>query len=286
MRDYSSKYSIKKMAEVLEVSRSCYYAWLKNPLSKRKHEDIEFYKIIKKIYDDSRQMYGSPSIHRELKKQGYKCARKRTARIMRQNGIYAIQKKKFIVTTDSGHDLPLAPNLLNREFCVDSPNKVWVSDITYIWTMEGWLYLCIILDLWTRKIVGWSMNSQITSELVISSLTMAIMYRNPEEGLLFHSDRGVQYVSDSFLDCLDEYKMIQSMSRKANCWDNACAESFFATLKTEEVYRYSYKTREDARSRIFEYIAVFYNRHRRHSFLDYLCPEEFELKMGSAQNAA
>jgi putative transposase len=211
--------------------------------------------------------------------------RKRVARIMRENGLGARQKCRFKVTTDSGHIHPVAPNMVKRQFIVESPNRVWVSDITYIWTMEGWIYLCIIIDLYSRKAVGWSMDSLITVELTIDALSMACMHRNPTEGLVFHSDRGVQYAAELFRKHLSEFKMVQSMSRKGDCWDNACAESFFATLKTEEVFHRSYKTRDEARHSIFEYIAVFYNRPRRHSFLDYISPEEYELK-SSLQNVA
>jgi transposase InsO family protein len=205
---------------------------------------------------------------------------------MRENGIRARQKRKFRATTDSGHDYPLAPNLVNRDFKVLVPNRVWASDITYIGTKEGWLYLCVILDLCSRKVVGWSLGSHISTELAASALSMAVIHRNPEKGLVFHSDRGVQYAADMFRDLLEEYKMIQSMSRKGDCWDNACVESFFATLKTEEVYQRKYQTRKDARKSIFEYIEVFYNRKRMHSYVDFLCPEEYESRINRHQNVA
>ena len=276
---------MKKMAEVLTISRSRYYSWLKSPPSEHERRDQELVDIIKQIFREKRGVYGSPRIHKELKSQDQRCSRKRVARIMRENGLRALQKRRFKVTTDSGHTHPVAPNLVKRQFIVESPNRVWVSDITYIWTMEGWLYLCIIIDLYSRKAVGWSMDSRITVELTIDALSMAFMHRNPTEGLVFHSDRGVQYAAELFRKRLSEFKMVQSMSRKGDCWDNACAESFFATLKTEEVFHRSYKTRDEARRSIFEYIAVFYNRQRRHSFLDYISPEEYELQ-GSLQNVA
>lgn len=273
------------MAEVLKISRSRYYSWLKAPPSEHERRDQELGDIIKQIFRDKRGVYGSPRIYKELKAQEQRCSRKRVARIMRENGLRARQKRRFKVTTDSGHIHPVAPNLVKRQFIVESPNRVWVSDITYIRTMEGWLYLCIIIDLYSRKAVGWSMDSRITVELTIDALSMACMHRNPTEGLVFHSDRGVQYAAELFRKRLSEFKMVQSMSRKGDCWDNACAESFFASLKTEEVFHRSYKTRDEARHSIFEYIAVFYNRQRRHSFLDYISPEEYELQ-GSLQNVA
>jgi putative transposase len=286
MKENSGVYPVKKMADALQVCRSRYYAWHKNPLCARKQRDYELLDIVKDIHEESRQTYGSPRVHKDLQEKGHRCSRKRVARIMRENGIYARQKKKFKVTTDSAHKLPVAPNLLNQEFFVDSINRVWVSDITYIWTMEGWLYLCIILDLFSRRAVGWSMDSRIGANLAESALSMATLHRNPSHGLIFHSDRGIQYAAATFRELLDKFEMIQSMSRKGNCWDNACAESFFATLKTEEVFYRTYKTREEARKSIFEYIAVFYNRFRKHSFLDYLSPEEFESRGGWIKNIA
>lgn len=286
MRAHSGIFPVKKMAEVLKISRSRYYSWLTSPLSERTRRDGDLVERIKDIFEDSRQTYGSPRVHRDLKEEGIRCSRNRVARLMRRNGIKARQKRKFKATTDSEHDYPVAVNLVGREFMVEAPNKVWVSDITYIWTMEGWLYLCIVLDLCSRRAVGWAMESRITTALTVNALSMAVTHRNPEEGLVFHSDRGVQYAAEEFRRRLSEYKMTQSMSRKGNCWDNACAESFFATLKTEEVFHKRYTTREEARKRIFEYIAVFYNRKRRHSFLDYQSPENYESKRNWFQHVA
>jgi transposase InsO family protein len=196
---------------------------------------------------------------------------------MRENGLVARPKKRFKVTTDSKHDYPISPNLLNREFSVELINTYWVSDITYIDTHEGWLYLCTIIDLFSRRVVGYSMESHMRVQLVIQALDMAVKHRQPSEGLIFHSDQGVQYASTSFREKLKSYKMVQSMSRKGNCWDNSVAESFFATLKIEEVYtQKKYLTRAKARKSIFEYIEVFYNRQRSHSYLNYMCPDEYE----------
>jgi len=286
MKEHSGEYPVKKMADILKVSRSRYYRWLGSTASEHTRRDEELGDIIRLIHRESRETYGRPRIHKELKERGIPCSRKRVARIMRENGLEARQKRRFKATTDSMHEFPVAPNLVNREFFVGSPNRVWVSDITYIWTMEGWLYLCIILDLYSRKAVGWSMDSRITKELTADALSMAVMHRRPDEGLVFHSDRGVQYAAELFRKRLDEFKMIQSMSRKGDCWDNACAESFFSTLKMEEVFHRSYETRVEARVSIFEYIAVFYNRQRRHSFLDFVSPEEYESRREWIQNVA
>jgi putative transposase len=280
MREHSGMYPVKKMADVLQVSRSHYYAWLKKPLNARKQQDSELLSLVKRIFEENRQAYGSPRIHLDLQDMGHHCSKKRVARIMRENGICVRLKKKYKATTDSEHTYPVAENLLRQEFFVETANKVWVSDITYIWTMEGWLYLCIILDLYSRMAVGWSLDSRIGASLATSALSMAVLHRNPPEGLIIHSDRGVQYASKAFRKEIEKHKIIQSMSRKGNCWDNACAESFFATLKSEEVFRRSYKTREEAQKQIFEYIAVYYNRLRKHSYLDYLSPEEFESRGG------
>jgi transposase InsO family protein len=286
MKEYSGEFPITKMADALKVSRGRYYAWLKSPSSDHDRRDSDLSVDITRIFHASRETYGSPRVYLDLKKKGAACSRKRVARIMHENGLRARQKRRFKVTTDSNHDYPIAPNRVERQFFVKEPNSVWVSDITYIWTMEGWLYLCIILDLYSRLAVGWSMDSHIKAELATGALSMAVTQRRPPEGLIFHSDRGVQYASELFRDDLTKFKMVQSMSRKGNCWDNACAESFFATLKKEEVFHHKYTTRDEARKRIFEYITVFYNRHRMHSFLDFLCPEEYESRRNWVSDVA
>lgn len=284
MKEHGGDLPVKKMAQALKITRSRYYSWLNAPPSAHARSDKELGDVIERIYRDNRGAYGSPRIHLDMIDEGIHCSRKRVARIMREKGLRGRQKHRFKATTDSRHDFTVAPNLVNREFTVESPNRVWVSDITCIWTLEGWLYLCIILDLYSRIAAGWSMDSRITKELAINALSMATLHRKPEPGLVFHSDRGVQYAADDFRERLDENKMIQSMSRKGDCWDNACAESFFATLKNEEVFNRLYKTREEAIQSIFEYIAVFYNRKRRHSFLDYVSPEVYESRMACSEN--
>lgn len=274
------------MTQVLKISKSRYYSRLKIGPSRHDLQDQELFEIIKEIFKVNRGNYGSPRVYDDLKKRGIKCSRKRVARLMRENGLKARIKRRFKSTTDSKHDFPIAPNLLERNFIVEDANKCWVSDITYVSTYEGWLYLCIILDLFSRKAVGWSMADHLRAELAIDALDMAVAHRNPLKGLIFHSDRGVQYASSDFRDKTNAYGIIQSMSRKGNCWDNACAESFFSTLKIEEVFQRKYKTRAEARQCIFEYIAVYYNRQRSHSFLDYLSPVEYELAMLRKENIA
>jgi len=286
MKNHESIYPVKKMAETLEVSRSSYYTWLTSEPGFRKLRDQELLVIIQNIYEESRQTYGSPRIKRAFVESGIKCSKKHIERLMKKNGIKGVQKSRFKVTTDSKHDYPVALNLLNRKFTVEKINTCWVSDITYIRTTEGWLYLSVIIDLFSRMVVGWSMAAHMRAELVIESLDMAVSHRKPPAGLIFHSDRGIQYACDDFRDELRRHKMIQSMSRKGNCWDNACAESFFSTLKSEEVFRRRYATRAEARFYIFEYIAVFYNRKRTHSFLDFLSPEKYELLMNGFKKVA
>jgi transposase InsO family protein len=276
IKDHSGEFPVKKMAEVLNVSKSRYYSWLKNPFVKeRKNHNLEC--DIERIFEAKRRLYGSPRIHSELKDKGIICGHNRVEKIMRKKGLKARKKRRFIKTTDSNHDYPIAPNIVNREFTVFSPDQTYVSDITYVWTLEGWLYLCTVIDLFSRRVVGYSMSDKIDTVLVSDALKMALLTRKPEKGLIFHSDRGSQYASYEFRDLLKSHEIIQSMSRKGNCWDNACAESFFSTLKIEEVYCNTYRTRHEARISIFEYITVFYNRYRKHSFLDYMSPENYEL---------
>ena len=279
MKNNEAIYPVKKMAETLEVSRSSYYRWLTTGPSSHEVRDNELLGIIKKIHEESRENYGSPRVKRRFVELDIPCSKKRIERIMKNNGIKGVQKSRFIVTTDSKHDYPIAPNIVNRQFSVEQINTCWVSDITYIRTAEGWLYLSVIIDLFSRMIVGWSMAGHMRAELVIESLNMAVSHRKPPAGLIFHSDRGIQYACGEFRDELQRHEMVQSMSRKGNCWDNACAESFFSTLKSEEVMRRKYRTRSEARFYIFEYIAVFYNRKRSHSFLDFLSPEKYESLM-------
>jgi len=264
------------MCHVLDVSRSGYYAWLKRSESLRSREDKRLLKRISEIHKSSRETYGSPRVHAELQAEGVQCGRKRVARLMRLNGIRARQHKKFRATTDSRHSYAVAENLLNREFSVKFPDQVWAGDITYVWTRDGWLFLAVVLDLYSRLVVGWSMCDRITRRLTMGALRMGLWRRKPQTGLLVHQDRGSQYACDDYQSLLEENGIVCSMSRKGDCWDNAVMESFFHTLKTELVHHRDYLTRAEARADIFEWIEAFYNRKRRHSTLGYLSPMEFE----------
>jgi len=270
------EFRVKKMCQVFKVSRSGYYAWLKRPKSNRAIENEKLLKEIKRVYKESRKLYGSIRITKKLNNEGIKCSRNRVYRLMKKNNISSIMKRKFRATTNSKHNYPVVPNLLNQNFSAEKPNQVWVSDITYIYTNEGWLYLAAILDLFDRKIVGWSMDSTMTQQLVINALNNAVGRRKPEKGLIHHSDRGSQYASKAYQNLLKNYGMKASMSRKGNCYDNACIESFFGTLKTELVYFCKYVTRSEAKSSIFEYIELFYNTSRLHSSLGYKSPKDYE----------
>lgn len=266
------------MCRVLGVSRSGYYGWKKQPQSTRQKENERLLVYIKESHKQSNKTYGSRRIAEDLWARGIVCGENRIARIMRENGIVAKAKKKFKATTNSRHTLPVAENLVDQNFVADGPNKLWVSDITYIPTMEGWLYLAVILDVFSRQIGGWSMSKRLTADFVLKALYQAIGRRKPAADCVFHSDQGVQYACSDFLKVLEAYGFTQSMSRKGNCYDNAVAESFFHTLKTEHVHFQHYRTRAEARQSIFEYIEMFYNRQRRHSALGYRSPVIFELE--------
>lgn len=264
------------MCRVLQISRGGYYAWLKRPESNRSRENRQLVEQIRDIHQQSRQTYGSPRVHAELKTMGVACGKNRIARLMRLNSIAVEKKRKFTKTTDSNHHLPVAPNLLDQQFETNRPDAVWSTDITYIWTKEGWLYLAIVLDLFSRRIIGWSMASTLERRLVITALRMAIMTRNPVEGLIHHSDRGSQYASYDYQRILEQKGIIGSMSRRGNCYDNAPTESCFATLKRELVYHRNYSNHTEAKRDIFEYIEVWYNRKRKHSAIEYMSPIEYE----------
>ena len=264
------------MCYCLKVSNSGYYAWLKRPQSKRSRENALLLHEIRIVHRRSRKNYGSPRVAKELKSQGISCSENRVARLMKANGIKARTKLKFKATTDSKHNLPVAPNLLNQRFTADGPDSVWVSDITYISTNEGWLYLAGVLDLYNRQVVGWSADQRMTRQLTIDALEKAIIRRSPGPGLIHHSDRGLQYAARDYQQILKQHGMIVSMSRKGNCYDNAVMESFFKTLKTELVYQRRFATREEAKKMLFDYIEIYYNRQRIHSTLGYKTPVEFE----------
>ncbi|AQS60349.1 transposase [Desulforamulus ferrireducens] len=270
------------MCQVFKVSRSGFYAWLKREESSRAKQNKELLKEIHNVYKLSRGTYGSPRVTKALKNQGITCSRNRVARLMRDYGIFAKTKRRYKATTNSKHSYPVAPNLLNQNFSANQPNQVWVADITYIPTDEGWLYLAAIKDLYNRKIVGWAMDKTMTRQLVLDALNQAVMRYRPLAGLIHHSDRGSQYASYEYQQALRGYGIITSMSRKGNCYDNASMESFFGTIKRELIYGSRYRTRAEARHAIFEYIEVFYNRIRLHSSLGYMSPVEYE----QAKNAA
>ena len=280
---HQNEFPIIRMCQVLNVSESGYYAWCKREPSQRKREDEHLGKQIEDAYHDNRQVYGSPRLHAELKEQGVRCGRKRVARLMRERGISAKAKRRKMKTTDSQHNNPVAPNLLKRDFTADAPNTKWVADITGIGTAEGWLYLAAVVDIYSRYVVGWAMSKERDEQLVTKAVEMALTQRKPGAGLVHHSDRGSQYTSQGYLTLLQQYEIQVSMSRKGDCYDNALMESFFGTLKEECVERQTYQTRAEARSSVFEYIEVFYNRQRRHSSLGYVSPITYEQMRGGTE---
>ena len=269
------------MCRVLEVTRGGYYAWRRRAPSEREVNDRELLHQIREIHATHRRVYGSPRMHAELRARGYRCGENRVARLMRQHAIRARQARRFRATTQSKHNHPVAPNLLNREFKAERRNQRWAGDITYIWTREGWLYLAAILDLFSRKVVGWATGNRIDRFLVMRALTMALDGRNPQENLLHHSDQGSQYASRDYQRELDERGITCSMSRKGDCWDNAVLEAFFASLKKELIYGTDFLTRRQATREIFWWIEGFYNTKRRHSFLGQVSPAEFESANGT-----
>lgn len=276
VRDHLEEFHVENMCRALRVSASGFYAWSGRGPSEHEINDARLIDKIRGIYDDTDGVYGVRRIHRQLLADGERCSRNRVARLMRKCGLKAKVKRKYRVTTDSEHNLAVAENLLDRQFISAGPNQVWASDITYIWTLEGWLYLATVIDLHSRMVVGWSMSERIDRYLALGALSMAVGRRSPGPGLIHHSDRGIQYASKDYQAALSQHKMLCSMSRKGDCWDNAVAESFFSTLKTERVHHRLYRNREEARRDIFEYIEVFYNRVRLHSTLGYLSPAQFE----------
>jgi putative transposase len=265
------------MCEQWGVSRSGYSAWKRRPESERRKSDRALSEVVTAVHRDSRGTYGSPRVHAELHARGQRVSRKRVARLMGEQGLAARRRRRYVATTDSRHQQPVAPNVLERRFRPGQPNNTWVTDITYVTTRQGWLYLAVVLDLFSRKVVGWSMSQNIDRHLVLGALDMALEGRQPPRGLLHHSDRGSQYASADYRQALAARGIECSMSRKGNALDNAVVESFFSTLKQELVYTTDFATHEQARLALFEYIEVFYNRQRRHSTLGYVSPVQFEL---------
>lgn len=274
--DQQQQYSVTALCHALDLTRSGYYAWRNRPVSRRVYENERLMAEMQVIHRQYKGRYGSPRMTAELRSRGLPCGEHRVARLMRQSGIRAKAPRRFRVTTDSQHRLPVAPNLLNRSFAVARPNEVWASDITCVWTTEGWLYVAVILDLHSRLVVGWSTGSRRDTGLVLLALDRAIRRRRLETSVLHHSDRGSEYASEAYQQYLARHGITCSMSRKGNCWDNAVVESFMATLKKESIHGQRFETRQAAQVALFEYIEVFYNRVRRHSTLGQLSPVEFE----------
>ena len=278
-------YPIKVLCEVMRVSRSGYYAWRTREDSGRESGNRRLVPLVRELHRQSGGTYGTRRMADDLREHGVACGRYRARTLMALAGVSVRRRRRFRATTDSSHDLVVAPNLLGRDFSAQAPDRAWVSDITYVWTREGWLYLAVVIDLFSRMVVGWSLGERITRRLVMDALRMGVGRRRPASGLLHHSDRGVQYCSGDFRDLLTAFGMTCSMSRKGDCWDNAVAESFFGKLKTERVFFADYRTRDEARRDIVDYIEMFYNSRRRHSYLGNISPRRFE-EMRQAQNAA
>ena len=279
IQQHQDEMSVARICQLLQVSRSAYYRWQQSGLSAREKRNQELLPLVREIHQRSDRTYGSPRIWEELRDRGIGCSRNRIARLMRLQGIQAKTKRRFKVTTRSGQHHPARPDLVQRIFGASQPNRVWTSDITFIWTREGWLYLAVVLDLYSRMIVGWELSPRFNAQLVTTALQRALTWRRPSPGLILHSDRGSQYASEELHLCAKEHGIELSMSRTGNCYDNAVTESFFHTFKTEHVYFNRYETRQDARTKIFEYIELFYNRRRKHSTIGYLSPVQYEQQL-------
>ena len=282
IEEKKAKYAVSMMCRVFEVSRQGFYQWCKRPPSSRARQNVEDARRVREAYVRGRRYGGYRTVYRQLQKDGQPVGKHRTARLMRQQGLFGRPRKRYRTTTNSSHDRGYAPNLLNRAFQVSTPDTVWLADITYVRIVDGWLYLAAVLDLSLRKIVGWAVRDDMPAELTTAALQMAIDQRRPPPGLVHHSDRGVQYASGEYRAKLEQAGMVQSMSRKGNCWDNAPMESFFGTLKRELIDGYVFKTKDEAVAALFEYIEVFYNRTRLHSAIGYMPPAEYEERLKAA----
>lgn len=272
------------MCKVLGVSKGGYYEWRDRPQSKQKKRKEKLTAQVKRVFIESKKRYGSPKIKETLNKEGWNVSQKTITRIMSESGLRSITVKKYKATTNSKHSYPVYPNLLNQQFQVDKAGAVWVSDITYIWTKEGWLYLATVMDLFSRRIIGWEMSRRMTKDLTITALQRAINQQLPKEGLIHHSDRGSQYAANEYQAMLRNYEITTSMSRKGNCYDNACIESFHSVIKKELIFHQKYQTREEAKRSIFAYIMTFYNYKRIHSATNYMSPIAYEKMVAQKAN--
>ncbi len=279
VKEGSNQFPLRLMCRVLSVSVSGYYAWLNRKPSKHTERDKELSKKIKVIFDDEKSRAGAPRITKRLKNEGELVSKNRVARIMREHGWRAKAAKKFKATTNSNHQLPVAPNWLRQNFLAHKPNEKWVSDITYCWTEEGWLYLAVVMDLYSRKVVGWALSERMTKQLVIDALQMAVWSRKPPRGLIIHSDRGSQYCSYDYQKLLNRHGFVCSMSKRGDCYDNAAMESWNHSFKVEAIHGEKFATRKEAKNHIFEYIEIYYNRKRLHSKLNYQTPILFEVQL-------
>lgn len=281
-----ANFPVAFMCKQLEVSRSGYYAWVDRPAPAKTSTDAELAAEIEAAHERSRGTYGSPRVHAELKAAGRRVGRKRVERLMRENGLQARRKRRYRRTTNSNHGNPVAPNVVARQFEPTAANQVWATDVTYVWTLEGWLYLAVMLDLFSRRVVGWAVSDVNDTTLALDALSAALRTRRPRPGLVHHSDRGSPYASDDYRATLKAHGLVASMSRTGDCWDNAVAESFFATIKAELVDAALFESRTAACAAIEDYIEQFYNPQRRHSFLGYMTPVEYELKAQVVRLAA
>jgi transposase InsO family protein len=278
IKDNTQNFRVSVMCRVLKVTRPAYYQWRKRLSTQRRIEEEKFTELVRKHYQINNGLYGLLKLVREIRKEGFCVNKKRIYRLMKKEGLYSRTSRKFKVTTKQGKGTRFSENLLVGKFQATRANEIWTSDITYIRTKEGWLYLAVVLDIYSRRIIGWAIQPRITSDIVLKALMMAITNRKPDKGIIFHSDRGSQYTSEIVRSRLNLYSFRQSMSGKGNCYDNAITETFFSLLKKELVYLTVFETREQARREVFEYIEIFYNRQRIHSSLGYLSPVEFEMK--------
>jgi transposase InsO family protein len=276
IRDHAGRYRVNMLCRLLKVQRSAYYDWQAQPCKVIAQEELALRRRMKELFTVSRGSLGSRTMMKNLNQEGFEIGRDRTRRLMKRLKLTVRQKRKYKVTTDSKHNLPVAKNVLNREFCPSAPNHAWGTDITYVWTQQGWIYLAVVIDLYSRRVVGWSMDRRMKKALVIRALMMAVNLRKPPPGLIHHSDRGSQYASHDYQKLLKQHGMICSMSRKGNCWDNAPIERFFSSLKREWTGDRLYRTRQEAIADVREYVAVYYNSRRLHSTLGYTTPMDYE----------